>query len=173
MANYQLTQSGSQVQTLLDKIGTVALNTTAQTLAGAINELKVDADHVGDLSDLHIAPTTYTNLVDAINDVYLDSPRVSSNPSEINASIMFSTVQISFGRITMNTTANTEVSQTVSFTQPFGSTPICFAEPIVNGTNKSNTKIATNRSTDSQIVIDMTYPYTGSPYVAWIAFGYR
>lgn len=47
MANYQLTQSGSQVQTLLDKIGTTALTTTATNLSDAVNELKTATDEIG------------------------------------------------------------------------------------------------------------------------------
>ena len=39
MADYQLTQTGDEVQALLNKIGTDTLSTTAQTLAGAVNEL--------------------------------------------------------------------------------------------------------------------------------------
>lgn len=39
MADYQLTQTGAEVQELLDIIGTDTLSTTAQTLTGAVNEL--------------------------------------------------------------------------------------------------------------------------------------
>lgn len=44
MADYQLTQTGAEVQGLLDIIGTDALSTTAQTLAGAVNELDADME---------------------------------------------------------------------------------------------------------------------------------
>lgn len=47
MANYQLTQSGNQVQTLLDKIGTASLDTTATNLSDAVNELKDVTDAIG------------------------------------------------------------------------------------------------------------------------------
>lgn len=171
MANYQLTQSGSQVQTLLDKIGTTALNTTATNLSSAINELKTDTDKVGNLNELYVQDPGTTDLVGAINAVALLTPTVSASPNDFNVTIGFGDYQIAFGRITMNTTANTEVSQTVSFNQSFSAVPVCFAEPIVNGTNKASTKIATNRSTNSSLIIDMTYPYTGSPYVGWVAFG--
>lgn len=40
MADYQLTQTGQEVQTALDKVGTVALDTTSSNLSGAVNELK-------------------------------------------------------------------------------------------------------------------------------------
>ena len=39
MANYTLTQTGQEVQDLLNVIGTSQLTTTAQTLTGAVNEL--------------------------------------------------------------------------------------------------------------------------------------
>lgn len=44
MANYQLTQTGAEVQELLDIIGTDTLSTTAQTLTGAVNELDTDME---------------------------------------------------------------------------------------------------------------------------------
>ena len=44
MADYQLTQTGAEVQELLDIIGTDTLSTTAQTLTGAVNELDTDME---------------------------------------------------------------------------------------------------------------------------------
>ena len=44
MANYQLPQTGAEVQELLDTIGTDTLSTTAQTLTGAVNELDTDME---------------------------------------------------------------------------------------------------------------------------------
>ena len=44
MANYHLTQTGAEVQELLDIIGTDTLSTTAQTLTGAVNELDTDME---------------------------------------------------------------------------------------------------------------------------------
>lgn len=46
MADYQLTQTGAEVQTALDKVGTVALTTTATDLSGAVNELDGDISSV-------------------------------------------------------------------------------------------------------------------------------
>lgn len=42
MADYQLTQTGLEVQDALNKVGTTALTTTAQDLSGAVNELDGD-----------------------------------------------------------------------------------------------------------------------------------
>lgn len=39
MADYQLTQTGAEVQTALNKVGTATLATTATNLSGAVNEL--------------------------------------------------------------------------------------------------------------------------------------
>ena len=44
MADYHLTQTGAEVQELLDIIGTDTLSTTAQTLTGAVNELDTDME---------------------------------------------------------------------------------------------------------------------------------
>ena len=44
MADYQLTQTGAEVQELLDIIGTDTLSTTARTLTGAVNELDTDME---------------------------------------------------------------------------------------------------------------------------------
>lgn len=44
MADYVLTQTGAEVQELLDIIGTDTLSTTAQTLTGAVNELDTDME---------------------------------------------------------------------------------------------------------------------------------
>lgn len=44
MADYQLTQTGAEVQDLLDAIGADTLSTTAQTLTGAVNELDTDME---------------------------------------------------------------------------------------------------------------------------------
>lgn len=42
MADYTLTQTGAEVQTALDKVGTTVLTTTATDLSGAVNELDAD-----------------------------------------------------------------------------------------------------------------------------------
>lgn len=44
MADYHLTQTGTEIQELLDIIGTDTLSTTAQTLTGAVNELDTDME---------------------------------------------------------------------------------------------------------------------------------
>ena len=44
MADYHLTQTGAEVQELLDIIGTDTLSTTAQPLTGAVNELDTDME---------------------------------------------------------------------------------------------------------------------------------
>ena len=44
MTDYQLTQTGAEVQELLDIIGTDTLSTTARTLTGAVNELDTDME---------------------------------------------------------------------------------------------------------------------------------
>lgn len=71
MADYQLTQTGAEVQDLLDVIGTDTLDTTAQTLTGAVNEVYGDiatnASAIGTLSDL--TTTEKGSLVGAVNEV--------------------------------------------------------------------------------------------------------
>lgn len=75
MANYQLTQSGSQVQTLLDKIGTVALDTTATTLSGAVNELKAVTDSIGTyVPYLYINGTQDSNVDATFRRIWDDIP---------------------------------------------------------------------------------------------------
>lgn len=46
MADYVLTQTGAEVQDLLDAIGTDTLATEAQTLSGAVNELDSNVDNI-------------------------------------------------------------------------------------------------------------------------------
>ena len=71
MAEYELTQTGLQVQTALNKVGTTALTTTATDLSSAINELDGDVDTntsaIGTLSDL--TTMDKDSLVGAINEV--------------------------------------------------------------------------------------------------------
>lgn len=56
MADYQLTQTGAEVQDLLDVIGTDTLDTTAQTLTGAVNEVVSEvSDNTSDISSLQTA----------------------------------------------------------------------------------------------------------------------
>lgn len=65
MANYSLTQTGSQVQTILNSVGALNdLHTTHKSaVVDAINEV---ADAVGDISDLDVGAA---DLVDAVNQV--------------------------------------------------------------------------------------------------------
>ena len=56
MADYQLAQTGAEVQDLLDAIGTDTLDTTAQTLTGAVNEVVSNVtDNASDISSLQTA----------------------------------------------------------------------------------------------------------------------
>lgn len=71
MADYQLTQTGSQVQTALDKVGTVALNTTATDLSGAVNELQ------GTIGTYPILTTAQT-LTGAVNELNAKAPAVAT-----------------------------------------------------------------------------------------------
>lgn len=71
MADYQLTQTGSQVQTALDKVGTVALNTTATDLSGAVNEL------LGTIGTDPILTTAQT-LTGAVNELNAKAPAVAT-----------------------------------------------------------------------------------------------
>ena len=57
MADYQLTQTGQQVQTALNKVGTATLTTTATDLSGAVNELKTTT------TDLQSSITSLTSTV--------------------------------------------------------------------------------------------------------------
>ena len=62
MADYQLTQTGQQVQTALNKVGTATLTTTATDLSGAVNELN----------------TTTTNLQSSITSLTSQKANVQS-----------------------------------------------------------------------------------------------
>ena len=85
MADYTLTQSGVEVQTALDKVGTTALTTTATNLSGAVNELDSDISTLsgtvstlsGDVSALDtlakakLSPLTYaedTNIAGSFDE---------------------------------------------------------------------------------------------------------
>lgn len=48
MADYTLTQTGAEVQTALNKVGTATLTTTATNLSGAVNELVTNKANVAD-----------------------------------------------------------------------------------------------------------------------------
>jgi len=63
---YTLSESGASVDALLDLIGTDELDTTAQTLTGAVNEIFDKASEIGDLDSL--TTTDKTDVVSAINE---------------------------------------------------------------------------------------------------------
>lgn len=60
MADYQLTQTGQEVQTALNKVGTATLTTTATDLSGAVNELKTTTTSLTSQKANVQSPTLYT-----------------------------------------------------------------------------------------------------------------
>lgn len=71
MADYQLTQTGEEVQTALDKVVTTALTTTATNLSGAVNELDSDLTSLSGtvttlsgVANSKVSPLTYATITD-------------------------------------------------------------------------------------------------------------
>lgn len=130
MTDYQLTQTGSQVQTALDKVGTTALSTTATDLSNAVNELVTDiggnTTKIGDLDNL--VTTAKTDTVSAINEVATD----------LRGGNLFKLVQYS---ASYTISANGSLSLTANdldMSTPSGYTPIAV---VVIGSGNSNVAI--------------------------------
>lgn len=123
MADYQLTQTGAEVQTALDKVGTVALTTTATDLSGAVNELDADitakgvryyaSQTVNVASNAEIFRITDASIT--ADTVVLEC--VFANPSYITSDVTWTSYSgyIAFtGTCTTATTANVTIATKVN-----------------------------------------------------------
>lgn len=116
MADYVLTQTGAEVQELLDIIGTDTLSTTAQTLTGAVNELDTDMESKSSVTYLTSQTVSVASSAEIlrITDTSITTDTVVlgcvfDNPSYISGDVAWTSYAgyISFiGTCTVATTAD-------------------------------------------------------------------
>ena len=123
MADYTLTQTGAEVQTALDKVGTTALTTTATDLSGAVNELDADITAKGvryyASQTVNVASNAemfrITNASITTDTVVLEC--VFANPTYITTDVTWTSYSgyIAFtGTCTTATTANVTIATKVN-----------------------------------------------------------
>lgn len=109
---YKLSESGAMADALLDVVGTDELDTTAQTLTGAVNEIYADmTTEIGDLTSLNTS--VKTSLVAAINDILTDYFKI------VTYTASYTVAASSSGALTAND---------LSVSTPAGYTPIAIVK---------------------------------------------
>lgn len=176
MADYQLTQSGSQVQTALDKVGTVALDTTATELSSAVNEL------LGTIGTDPILTTAQT-LTGAVNE--LDA-EVAQNTSDIsalfalapslgtisdhNGSCEIGDLLIQWGGESVTPTANAVTTVNVTFDKTYANAP--FVGVTVRSTSINQiTGFGCTGTNTTGTTLRFYRTNTTSTTIGWIAIG--
>lgn len=176
MADYQLTQTGSQVQTALDKVGTTALNTTATNLSGAVNEL------LGTIGTDPILTTAQT-LTGAVNE--LDS-EVAQNTSDISVLLSLAPVLdgiadhfgsceigdllIQWGGESVTPTANAVTTVDVTFDKAYANAPFVGVTVRSSSINQITGFGCTGTSTTGT-TLRFYRTSTTSTTIGWIAIG--
>lgn len=176
MADYQLTQSGSQVQTTLDKVGTTALNTTATNLSGAVNEL------LGTIGTDPILTTAQT-LTGAVNELDGEVAQNTSDISDLlalapvldgiadhNGSCEIGDLLIQWGSATFTPTANAVTTHEIEFPIAYANAPWLGVTVRSTAVNQVTGFGCTSTSTTGSILRIYRTSAT-STTLGWIAIG--
>lgn len=121
-------------------IGSSTLETTAQTLTGAINELKSTIDALGSLTASNISTTGGSNVQTVLNNL---TSTVSSNSGSISTNqTNITTINTKLGKLVVASASSSDFSMTnykeLSFSvAKSGYTPLAIAGYIITGTGSS------------------------------------
>ena len=152
MAEYELTQTGLQVQTALDKVGTTALTTTATDLSSAINELDSAIDDAMPISGGNFtgAVTVNNSAVVTASDLVPQTITLTANETNVG-SIGASTRAYRIGRmvfVTLYMQIKASVSADAELISglpvPMGNTSLFFSMSVNSGNYAYRMKVDTS-----------------------------
>ena len=150
---YKLSESGASADALFDVIGTDELETTAQTLTGAVNELVTDiggnTTKIGDLDNL--VTTAKTDTVSAINEVATD----------LRGGTLFKLVQYNASYTASASASATLTASDFDASAPTGYIPIAVVQ-VGTGNGNVALRYVNVEATGSSNMIGMRNVSTGS-----------
>lgn len=157
---YKLSESGASADALFDVIGTDELETTAQTLTGAVNELDAEvAQNTSDIAD---------NTLD-ISDLFALAP-VIDGISDHNGSCEIGDLLIQWGGESVTPTANAVTTVSVTFNKTYANAP--FVGVTVRSTSVNQiTGFGCTGTSTTGTTLRFYRTNTTSTTIGWIAIG--